>query len=352
MRLQSCFDFPPKQLLSKRPIHNSVFEAAVPVSTLVRPGVRLVAETVAFWFARDTRKAILDLADLAGARRAGVISADIDATHTVSRPEELMAIRDLLIHIDQSGATDARANYALALAKAQGALPIGVVHAPAGAGRSSETARRALDHFALAGERLGLTVETRTIECRPGDLPREMTFHAHHTDLAVIGQPDADGHNGTQQTAIFEELLFQSGRPVLVVPWAGKSNPNPRIVIVAWDASGRAARALADALPILSDADKVIVLVATDNQHAGNRDAPGFDIARHLARHDIKVEARCVPLGADIHTADLLLSQAADLGAELMIMGGYHHSRVREFILGGVTRKIMKTMTLPVLMSH
>ncbi len=263
-----------------------------------------------------------------------------------------MAIRDLLIHVDQSGAAEARTGYALALAKAHGALPIGLAHAPAGNGSATANACHALDQFARAGERLGLTVETRTIECRPGDLPREMAFHAHHTDLAVIGQPDADAANDSQQTAIFEELLFQSGRPVLVVPWAGKSNPSPRTAIVAWDASGRAARALADALPILKHTDKVVVLVASDDRSAENDDAPGFDIARHLARHDINVEARCVPLGADIHTADLLLSQAADLGAEMMIMGGYHHSRVREFILGGVTRKIMKTMTLPVLMSH
>ena len=263
-----------------------------------------------------------------------------------------MAIKDLLIHVDLSGAAEARTDYALALAEAQGALPIGIAHTPAGADSLRGHARLALSNFTRAGERLGLTVETRAIECSPADLPPEITCHAHHTDLAVIGQPGAEGANDSLQTAIFEELLFQSGRPVLVVPWAGKSNPTPRTVMVAWDASGRAARALADALPILRDANKVVVLVATGDEPGDHGDEPGSDIALHLARHGINVEARCVPLGRDIHTADLLLSQAADLGAEMMIMGGYHHSRVREFILGGVTRKVMKTMTLPVLMSH
>ena len=263
-----------------------------------------------------------------------------------------MAIKELLIHVDLSKAAEARTGYALALAKAQGALPIGVARTPAAADSLREDARQALRNFTLAGERFGLTVETRMIECGAADLPREITFQALHTDLTVIGQPEAEGAMATQQTAIFEELLFQSGRPVLVVPWAGKSNPTPRTVMVAWDASGRAARALADALPILRDANKVVVLVATDDQPGDHGDEPGSDIALHLARHDINVEARCIPLGRDIHTADLLLSQAADLGAEMMIMGGYHHSRVREFILGGVTRKVMKTMTLPTLMSH
>ena len=263
-----------------------------------------------------------------------------------------MAIKDLLIHVDLSGAAKARTAYALALAKAQGALPIGIAHTPAGDDNLREKARQALHDLTLQADRLGLAVETRSIECAAGDLPREIAFHAHHTDLTIIGQPGAEGANGTQQTAIFEELLFQSGRPVLAVPWAGESNPAPQTVIVAWDASGRAARALADAIPILRNADKVVVLVATDDEPADTGDTPGFDIALHLARHDINAEARCVPLGTDVHTADVLLSQATDLGADMMIMGGYHHSRVREFILGGVTRKVMKTMTLPILMSH
>lgn len=261
-----------------------------------------------------------------------------------------MAIKDLLSHVDPSGTTQARTEYALALAKAHGAHAIGVAHV--GADSMREDVRGALNDFTLAGQRLGLTVETRTIECGAADLPRELAFQAHHVDLAVIGQPGGAGVGSARQTAIFEELLFQSGRPVLVLPWAGKANPTPRTVMVAWDSSGRAARALADALPLLRGADKVVVVVATGDQPGDDGNDPGFDIALHLARHGINVEARCVPLGPDIHTADLLLSQAADLGAEMMIMGGYHHSRVREFILGGVTRKIMKTMTLPVLLSH
>lgn len=263
-----------------------------------------------------------------------------------------MAIKDLLIHVDLSGAAEARTGYALALAKAQGARAVGVAHAPAGVDSVRENAQSALRHFTLAGERLGLTVETRIIECGAADLPREITLHAHYADLTIVGQPGAEGANSTQQTAIFEELLFQSGRPVLVVPWAGNANPTPRIVMVAWDASGRAARALADALPIMTQADRVIVLIATGDQEGNHGDDPGADIALHLARHDINVEVRRIPLGADIETADLLLSQVSDLGAEMMIMGGYNHSRIRETIFGGVTRKILKTMTVPVFMSH
>lgn len=263
-----------------------------------------------------------------------------------------MAIKDLLIQIDAFTAPEAQLAYALGMAEAHGAHTIGVAHAPSGVDSLRNDAQRALSAFASAGAQRGLTIETRLTECPPADFPGQLALQARHTDMTVIGQPAADGSQGRAQTAIYEELLFHSGRPVLVVPWAGRPKPVPETAIVAWDASSTAARALADALPILKQANKAIVLVATDGRSTTLGADPGTDIAQHLARHDVTVEVRSIPLDPETETADLLLSQAADLGADLMVMGGYHHSRMREFILGGVTRTIMKTMTVPVLMSH
>jgi nucleotide-binding universal stress UspA family protein len=264
-----------------------------------------------------------------------------------------MTIRDLLVHIDPTKSGQARMDYAFGLAEAHKAHVIGIGYSPLGIDRLCEETRKALDDCASAGRRRGLSMETRLIECSIGDLSDEMVLHARHVDLALIGQPEEKNDMAGPQRALFEKLLFFSGRPVLIVPWAGKFDPKPKTVMVAWDASGTATRALADALPILRYAKKVIILVAIGGgQDSSHGDEPGADIALHLARHDIKAEARLIPHGSDISVADLLLSQASDLGAEMMVMGGYHHSRVREFILGGVTRTIVETMTVPVLLSH
>ncbi|ODS01274.1 hypothetical protein AUC69_07130 [Methyloceanibacter superfactus] len=263
-----------------------------------------------------------------------------------------MTIKDLLVHVDLSKANPARMDYAFGLAEAHKAHVIGIGHAPLGIDALRNEARETLEKFASTGKRHGLSVETRLIECKIGDLPEELAVHVRYTDLAVIGQPEEKGETAGLQRALLQELLFQSGRPVLIVPWAGTSKPSPKTVMVAWDASGTAARALADALPILTHAKKVVILVAIDDKPNSHGDEPGADIALHLARHGIDVEVRRIPLGSDVSAADLLLSQASDLGADMMVMGGYHHSRIREAVLGGVTRTIMETMTVPVLMSH
>lgn len=281
-----------------------------------------------------------------------------------------MTIKDLLVHVDLSKAGKARTEYAFGLAEAYGAHVIGVGFSPLGIvpyygapdlvmpvpveyfQSLRDEAQKALDDFTTVGKRRGLSVETRLIESSTIDLPDEMAMQARYVDVAVVGQPEESEGMAGPQHALIEELLFNSGRPVLVVPWAGKGNPTPKTIMVAWDASGTAARALADAMPILKKAKKVVVLVATGARQGAHGDEPGADVALHLARHNVEVEARHIPTGSDISVADLLLSQASDLGVEMIIMGGYHHSRVREYIIGGVTRTIIDTMTVPVLMSH
>ncbi len=263
-----------------------------------------------------------------------------------------MAIKDLLIYVDARANAKTSVDYALGLVELEGAHVIGVSHAPTGDAMLSESAVEALSRFARTGEQRGVSVETRLIECAASKLADEITLQARHADMSVLGQPATDGPLAKPQMAVFEKLLFHSGRPVLVVPWAGKADPAPQTAIVAWDASGTAARAVADALPLLKRAKKVIVLVAADRNADDHGEHPGTDIALHLARHGVTIETRSIPMDAETETADLLLSQAAELGAGLMVMGGYHHSRIRESILGGVTRTIMRTMTLPVLLSH
>jgi nucleotide-binding universal stress UspA family protein len=120
-------------------------------------------------------------------------------------------------------------------------------------------------------------------------------------------------------------------------------------VLIAWDGGRPAARAVADALPLLALVDRVEIV--TVNDASGDRHLPSENIARHLARHGIAVELKSVPRG-DLDVANALLSYAGDAGADLIVMGGYGHSRLREIVLGGTTRTILQSMTVPVLMAH
>ncbi len=143
-----------------------------------------------------------------------------------------------------------------------------------------------------------------------------------------------------------------SGRPVLVVPYIGPGKSVATHVLVGWNASREATRAVNDAIPLLQRAKKVTVLaVDPEGGTEGHGEVPSADISLHLARHGIKVEAAQTVTG-DIDVGDALLSRASDLGADLIVVGAYGHSRMREFILGGVTRHLLQHMTVPILISH
>jgi nucleotide-binding universal stress UspA family protein len=164
----------------------------------------------------------------------------------------------------------------------------------------------------------------------------------------VVGQAEPDKLAG--EDLIIEAALFQSGRPVMVVPYIQRAGLKLDRIMVCWDGGRTAARAIGDAVPFLARAKAIdIIIVATEQ---GRKDElPGADMGQHLARHGVKVEVKRLVAG-DTDVPNLLLSHAADSAADLMVMGGYGHSRLREFILGGTTRAILQSMTLPVLMSH
>ena len=176
--------------------------------------------------------------------------------------------------------------------------------------------------------------------------------HARYADLTILGQRNPDSDEMALIRPHPERVTLASGRPILVVPYAGRFEKVGRRVMVAWNASREAARAVADAMPLLAGAEAVIV-VAVDAQPSRDRhgELPGADIAVHLARHGVAAEIeRTVAAGVPI--GDVILSRAADLGADLLVMGAYGRSRMRELLLGGATRSILASMTIPVLMSH
>ena len=280
-----------------------------------------------------------------------------------------MPYKDLLVHLDDSKSCAKRVGAAVRLAAQHGAHLTGlypIVEIPLlnavreripldiQASMEAEAQRQAeavLKLFREAAECGGVAYEVRTDRALDTTLATVLGMHARYADLVVLGQvdpvePPCVGRH------LSEEVVLSSGRPVLVVPYIGAPETIGRRVIVAWDASREAARAVADAMAVLERASSVVVVsINPKSTPLGHGEVPGADIGAHLARHNVKVEVERVVAG-EVSVGNVLLSHIADRGADLLVMGAYAHSRVRELVLGGTTRTILESMTVPVLMAH
>jgi nucleotide-binding universal stress UspA family protein len=209
-------------------------------------------------------------------------------------------------------------------------------------------AQAAIDRFAAATSRTGVSAEPITLSASSAGAGEQFARIARRFDLAIVGQAEPGGN--AAEELIAESTLFESGRPMIVVPYIQKAPLKLDRVMVCWDGSRPAARAIADAMPILEKAGRVEVVIVT-NERGKQDEIEGADMGQHLARHDLKVDVKRIP-GGNIDVAAALLSHVADSGADFIVMGGYGHSRLREFVLGGVTHSILRAMTAPVLLSH
>jgi nucleotide-binding universal stress UspA family protein len=277
-----------------------------------------------------------------------------------------MSYKTILVHLDDRPRCVERLGVAFALAADFDAHLVGLYapgvpripsYALAEAGpalrelvekRRADAARQAERQFREAAARHGgARVEWRASEA---DAASAVRLSARYADLVVAGQPEAQDEGDLRGLA--DELALAAGRPVLFVPYAGHFTAVGKRVMVAWDAGREAARAVSDALPFLQRAAAVEV-VAFDPERArrNHGEAPGADIGLFLARHGVKVSvARQSGAGFDVGAQ--ILSRAADASSDLIVMGAYGHARVRELVLGGVTRTLLEAMTVPVLMSH
>jgi nucleotide-binding universal stress UspA family protein len=283
--------------------------------------------------------------------------------------------KDILVHLDDGPHSATRLKVAVDLARRQGAHLTGifVLDIPgsdlfygagmpyAGGGGMSEMVNALRADQAARAEvvaqefrdvvRLqGLENEWRVVE---GDTVGLVALHARYADLTVLGQPNGDeAFKGPSADAVLVNVMLASGRPVLAVPYAGDFEQIGQRVLVAWNASREATRAVNDALPLLRDAKSVTVLAVNPKRGIeGHGEVPAADICLHLARHGVKAEAAHT-IAKDISEGDALLSYAADLGVDLIVCGGYGHSRAREMVFGGVTRTLLQEMTVPMLLSH
>ena len=279
-----------------------------------------------------------------------------------------MAYKDLLVQVDDSKGCEARIAAAIELADRFDAhltalylipeiiLPI-AAEGYFGADiyssiekQEQERADAAIERFRKAAEAEDIEYDTRTDQSAIADFSRRLEVHSRYADLLIVGQPD--------QTELVPsvpspgDVVLHAAAPVLVVPFIGLRPSFGKRAMIAWNASRESARAVKHAMPFLERAEAVDIVSfhprERDNAHG---ELPGADIALHLARHGIDVDVQRLE-GHDIDVGNALLSHAADRDSDLLVMGCYGHSRLREFVLGGATRTILQSMTLPVVMGH
>jgi nucleotide-binding universal stress UspA family protein len=213
---------------------------------------------------------------------------------------------------------------------------------------SEKMAKAAVDSFDAAVRGAGISAESRVMDASLVGAAELFSRIARKYDLAIVGQAEPD--RMALENVLVEAALFESGRPILIVPYIQKSGLKLDRIMVCWDGSRNAARATGDAMPFLTRA-KAVDVVIVEVRRVRIDELPGADIAHHLARHGLNVEVKRI-VAPDIDVASAILSHAADSSADLIVMGGYGHSRLREFVLGGATRGILEAMTVPTLMSH
>jgi nucleotide-binding universal stress UspA family protein len=274
-------------------------------------------------------------------------------------------IKDIVVNLGL-GTRDPAGDYAISVAEVFGAhvLGIAVSYEPVIPGtvmggippeiiegqrsESNKKASTAVSRFEQAVKRTGVSGETRTISASISGAADQIGRIGRRYDLVIVGQPERQ--KSLPDEVVDEGVLFESGRPVVFVPFIQKGGLTLDRIMVCWDGSRAAARAVADALPFLKKAKQVEVVIIADK--AGKNDEiPGADLGQHLARHGLKVDVKRIT-SPEIDVPSTILSYAADSSADMIVMGGYGHSRLREFILGGATRGLLEAMTVPVLMSH
>jgi nucleotide-binding universal stress UspA family protein len=213
--------------------------------------------------------------------------------------------------------------------------------------RALARADAALAEFAAKASAAGIAFNCRSLTAFPGDAFEIVGGAARLHDLNVAIQPEPD--TDSFDNAMAQEILFRSGAPLLVLPYTHKGPCALKRIGIAWDGSRTAARALRDAMPLLHAAGTIDLLSVNDDERSDETTATA--VQAYLARHDLAANVQRLTAGhGDVQPT--LLSTAADLGLDLMVMGGYGHSRLREGLLGGVTRAMFGSMTVPTLMSH
>jgi len=277
-----------------------------------------------------------------------------------------MTIKNILIHIDNSSACEHRIDVAFQLAVQHKAQLSGIYVIPdfptatyyeaqISADIIAEIDREALETAKLA-QRKYVDIASKagvslTVAIERGNPISILDEYARFTDLFVLGQNHPEDPENLSE-ALADTLVLEVGTPCLIVPYSSSRQFAAKRVLVAWNASREAARSLKDAIPILKNAEYVEVLLVNPSQHEADEDKNhGKRVSSFLIQHGVTPEIQ-VDTGNKSKPGDAIIARASEVDADMIVMGAYGHSRLREIILGGVTRKILKQMTVPVFISH
>ena len=212
--------------------------------------------------------------------------------------------------------------------------------------RAQERANAAISVFETEAKLAGIDYGTRPFAAIPADAEQQIGMLSRLYDMTVVLQPE--GGNASYDNVIPQGILFNSGGPMLMVPHTHKGPLQASHVGIAWDGSRLAARAVRDAMPFLMGAKAVTVIAVNEDARAASS---SNDLISHLGRRGIAAQAQRVTVNRG-NIQGAILSIAAESGIGLLVMGGFGHSRLQERFLGGVTRDMFLSMTVPVLMSH
>jgi nucleotide-binding universal stress UspA family protein len=276
-----------------------------------------------------------------------------------------MGFKTMLVHVDTGRSAPTRLKLSAELAARSAAHVTGLYvrrpfQAPAfsDAGPAMDSLYRTYENAAKADEALAtaafrdliggtsLSSEWRVVD---GLAEEVVAAHARYADLVIVGQSEPDAAATTTPPDLAETVALASERPVLIVPHIGVTKPPGKTVMLCWNGTREAARAVTGALPILKQADKVIILLI-DPRNDGE-EQPGASISRWLGRHGVKAVVQR-DTAAESSVGGVILSRAADQDADLIVMGLYGHSRMREWVLGGASRTLLASMTVPLLVAH
>jgi len=280
-----------------------------------------------------------------------------------------MQYKNILVYLDQGASNPERVNTAIAIAKAHGAhltgvavnatptknlmLKLGIGNSQALIEQARVDAQSTLERFTQTAEAADVSFDTRSIECSENRAPEQLARMARIFDISIMRQANPDKPHANFIRDLTEEVMFSSGRPVFFMPYIGAHQIPCKTGLIAWDGSKAATRAVHDALPLLESMEKVIILVvdAEKIEHYDKTSKPGDLLSAHLTAHGINNKVSRIP-SAGVSTSTVVLNELSNTGADILIMGGYGTPKLREVIMGGVTRTLFECMTVPVMMSH
>lgn len=275
-----------------------------------------------------------------------------------------MALKDILVFVDEGASNPDRVGIALSMAQSYDADLAGVTLArlvpqylkvsntKALARFSREAATQRLEEFSELAESSGVSASTRVFGGNEGRAAGRLARYSRNFDLLVLRQPNPNNRNFSVFWDIAQQVLQLSGRPVYFVPYIGSRRLSGPKAMIAWDGSPSATRAVHDALPLLRQKEDVVITVVREGKNKSAKgEALTENLAAHLQRHGVKARVNAIHAGTyDVPT--VILNEMADHDIDLLVMGGYGTPSLKQKVFGGVTRTILESMIAPVLMSH